>query len=104
MTIVSEPYGYVYTYPSDPYTATYALSMSFVLLELGEKGAYRVCRKDNVEEVAYEGSRSDVRDSESYMAEHEAEAKEAYAKTIPGQIRAQLQIRENKNTQTTGRK
>lgn len=33
----------------------------------------------------------------------EAEAKVAYAKTIPGQIRTQLQIRENKNTQTTGR-
>ena len=104
LTIVSEPYGYVYTYPADPYTATYSLATSFVLLELGDKGSYRVCRKDSIEEVVYEGSRSDVRDSESYMAEHEAEAKVAYAKTIPGQIRAQLQKREKKNTQTTGRK
>jgi hypothetical protein len=83
---------------------TYSLATSFVLLELGDKGSYRVCRKDSIEEVAYEGSRSEIENSKSYMDEHEPETKVAYAKTIPGQIRTQLQIRENKNTQTTGRK
>ena len=105
LIIANEPKDCALTYGADPYSATHLLATNIAILKLENNKKCSFLGTDIVNNVVYEGARNEVgEDLNEYFAAHEEKRNEIYAKTITGQIKEQLQKRENKNIQTTGKR